>query len=178
MDTNTKKHGLFIAAILLLVLVLSGYIFTQEKIRNSDTTTILRTVPVDPRDLLRGEYVTLRYEIASDRQVQEAISLLSGEKAVCIGLVEDQFGVSSVSEVLPGACHDLVVGLFITGEVQGQSVRFPDIEQYFVPEGTGLGIERLRSEISVEVSLLAGQARVLQLLDAQFEPINPGNYVD
>lgn len=178
MDSGNKKHGLFLGALLLLVVVLSGYILTQEQIRNSDETTILRTMPIDPRDLLRGEYVTLRYEIARDEQVQEVVSQSGGEKSVCIGLIEDQVGVASVSDVYPGVCSSNDEGLWISGEINGRGVRFPEIEQYFVPEGTGLGIERLRSDVSVEISLLNGRARVLRLLDANFEPIDPEDYLE
>jgi len=55
----------------LLVLVLAlqtawilATTFTQERALASGTVITLETVPVDPRDLLRGDYITLGYKIS------------------------------------------------------------------------------------------------------------------
>ena len=50
--------------ILLQVLSLVGFVIYQENLKGTGRKIILQTIPVDPRDLLRGEYVDLRYEIS------------------------------------------------------------------------------------------------------------------
>ena len=41
-----------------------GMVVRQETVLASGRTILLETVPVDPRDLLRGDYVLLRYKIS------------------------------------------------------------------------------------------------------------------
>ncbi len=60
---KNKKHLAFLAAIILFVIVLASGVYTQEDLRRNGQQVILSTVPVDPRDLLRGDYVDLAYEI-------------------------------------------------------------------------------------------------------------------
>lgn len=60
---NNKKHLAFFSAIAIFVIVLGTGVFMQENLRRNGQQVILATVPVDPRDFLRGDYVDLAYEI-------------------------------------------------------------------------------------------------------------------
>src|SRR5436190_20303344 len=56
--------------LLILILALQtawilGTTFTQERALETGTLISLETVPVDPRDLLRGDYVILNYKIST-----------------------------------------------------------------------------------------------------------------
>src|SRR4051794_471907 len=56
--------------LLLLVIGLQtawilGMTITQERALATGTLISLETVPVDPRDMLRGDYVTLSYKISN-----------------------------------------------------------------------------------------------------------------
>jgi uncharacterized membrane-anchored protein len=148
----------------------------QESIVQNGETTILRTLPIDPRDLLRGEYVILRYALTRDEQVRTVASQMSNTGSVYIGLTEDANGVASVTSA--SADKQSVGDLWITATVKNGRVSIPEIEQYFVPEGAGKDIERLGTSISVEVAIKNGNARVIQLLDEDLNPINPEDYLD
>ena len=50
--------------IILQILSLVVFVIYQESLKDTGTKVVLQTIPVDPRDLLRGEYVALRYEIS------------------------------------------------------------------------------------------------------------------
>ena len=60
-----KVKRLFIVVIALQVVFLLGIVGYRETILTLGRTAVLQTVPVDPRDLFRGEFVVLRYEITT-----------------------------------------------------------------------------------------------------------------
>ncbi len=157
-----------------LVLVLVGYAFIQERIISTGTEVILATVPVDPRDLFRGEYVILRYEIETHPLVRSAIerdaSLVNGS-TLYVRLSVDARNIATVAEVQK-VRPDLSRGLWLRGQVDNRGVRFPHLEQYFVPEGAGIPIERLGRDVYVKVRVLSGEARVTGLLDRDLNDID------
>lgn len=59
-----RRRILFWALVAVQALVPLGLIGWNELALASGTEVTLRTVPVDPIDLFRGRYVTLRYEIS------------------------------------------------------------------------------------------------------------------
>ena len=62
---SSKLKRLFIVVIAIQIVFLFGLVGYRETILALGRTAVLRTVPVDPRDLFKGEYVTLRYEIST-----------------------------------------------------------------------------------------------------------------
>lgn len=54
-----------VVAALFQTIVLAGMIEGRASILRNGTEVVLETVPVDPRDLLRGRYVVLSYEISN-----------------------------------------------------------------------------------------------------------------
>jgi len=59
------KRNLFILVLALQSAWVLYTVATQERALRSGTTILLETRPVDPRDLLRGDYVILNYKISS-----------------------------------------------------------------------------------------------------------------
>jgi len=174
---NKNKHLRFAGAIISIVLVVGGLIYQQEKILQEGSMTILETRPVDPRDLFRGEYVILRYAIENDEKIQEEVAKLKAGDTLFIKLVEDENGVASVSGVSDRS-PDSFEGLWIAGEINGGRVRFPSLEQFYVPEGAGRSIEDFRSDLHVEVVLNKGEARVVGLLDGSLNKIDPESFLE
>lgn len=168
-----KKHLPFVLAIAVLVCVLGGFVFYQHSIVSGGTVVTLETRPVDPRDLLRGEYVILWYAIENDEIVRDAIQ--KNDTKVYIRL-EQKEGVAKVVEATT-EYPDMSGAVWLTGEVQNGRVRFPDLEQYYVPEGAGKLIERMRSGLHVDVAINNGRARVVGLRNADLEPISAGDYI-
>jgi len=177
MTTDMSKQGMFIGAIAGLVLVLVGFISVQERVVQQGTEVILATRPVDPRDLFRGEYVILRYTIERDEQVRAALSADTDATRVYVRLVDDEQGIARV-----GAAQttrpDVSDGVWLEGAVVNGQARFPDLEQYFVPEGAGRPIERMRSGLHVRVRVLDGEGRVVGLLDEDLTAIDAAEYVE
>lgn len=177
MDMFNRKHVGFAVALSAIVLIVGGLIYQQERILRGGVVTILETRPVDPRDLFRGEYVILRYTIESDENIQEVASELQSGDQLYIKLIENEKGVASVAEVR-GSSPDSLEGLWIIGEVSGGRVRFPALEQFYVPEGTGRSVENFRGDLHVEIVLREGEARVVGLLDGSLNKINPASFLE
>ena len=59
------RGKLILIAVLVQVLILGWMAGEREWIVRTAPTVWLRTAPVDPRDLFRGDYVTLGYEIST-----------------------------------------------------------------------------------------------------------------
>ena len=54
----------FIAVALIQTAVLASMIYDRATILGTGTPVMLKTEPIDPRDLFRGDYVILNYEIS------------------------------------------------------------------------------------------------------------------
>ena len=172
-EKTMNKHKIFIGSIAFLLLALGGFVFVQERIVLMGTEVILETSPIDPRDLFRGEYVILRYEI--ERSNLFGSVSLRNDKIVYARLEVDDKNIASVAEVSTQK-PDFATALWLRGEATNRGVRFPDLEQYFVPEGAGIPIERLGSDVFARVRILDGDARVVGLLDKDLNEIDPYDY--
>ena len=153
-----KKHIFFIifACWAVIIMAFIGY---KQYTLSSGTKILLKTAPVDPRDVLRGDYVVLSYEISRlDLSEINANSLQfsGGDTAfVILEKGEKYWAPSGISKDRPSA--DVI---FIKGDVTSAygtylSMRY-GIENYFVPEGKGSEIEqyiRRGSTLDVEVSV-------------------------
>ena len=202
-----RVKRLFIVVIALQVVFLLGIVGYRESILTLGRTAVLQTVPVDPRDFLRGEYVVLRYEISvlgpvGNTLPAEDVPDLS-EKDRNGPPVEGETRPPRIFEFIPPSKYYLFLGeiregdtvyvglpgddddgtqmlyvqtggpspetdLFIKGRVtqkRGDTITVEyGIEQYFVPEGRGLEIERA-DDVKVRVSInRSGTAVIKELI--------------
>lgn len=122
-------------------------------------TVLLKVEPVDPRDLLRGDYVNLRY----------AINRIPGGQfppgqSVYATLVADpdgrHFHVGQFLHEPPAA------GLFIHGKTEGYGRATYGIESYYVQEGKGHEYESatLGGRLWAEVALSGDGSAALKHL--------------
>lgn len=151
-----KKKILVILIACMWVAVAAGFIASKQFTLKTGKTVVLETVPVDPRDLLRGDYVILSYKIG-----QLEFGNLNSEKKnynhgeiVYVGLVPKgkYWEAVSVSSKRPTESSTV----FIKGRItQGWGGRIGvnyGIESYFVPEGKGREFEQgLRRGSQVKV---------------------------
>ncbi len=164
---SATRRGMAAVAALWFV-VLGSMIVSNEIGLRTGREVLLKTVPVDPRDLFRGDYVVLSYDISRiDTRVPDAFSL-GAPIYVLLGLEGPYSVVSGIQHQPPKD------GLFLKGQVQevnGTTVRVQyGIESYFVPEGQGRRLERLRDHrLDVRASVdRTGTARIKAvLLDGQ-----------
>ena len=139
----------------------------------------LAVVPVDPADLFRGDFVTLSYPIS-----RIASTAVSGDhdftyaEPIYVSLADDGDGgwkATAIAHAPPAS------GVFLKGTVQDvgdggacagvsecmlYTVSY-NLEQWFVPEGTGHELEKLRNgqKLSVDVAVASdGRAALKRLL--------------
>ncbi|TSC63908.1 MAG: hypothetical protein G01um1014106_342 [Parcubacteria group bacterium Gr01-1014_106] len=138
------------------VAIIGGFILIKEYTLRSGQEVLLKVAPVDPRDLFRGDYVALRYDISSidPRSVTGGKELFEAGDRIYIGLrMEGKYATAvSIHKAVP---QD---SLFIRGTIEHASaenliVQY-GIESYFVPEGRGEEIEKhLGRNVDVKVSI-------------------------
>ena len=136
-------------AVIFQLAVLVGMIVGKTVPFIGARTVLLQVVPVDPRDIFRGDYVTLGYDI---NRVSGG-NFRSGD-TVYASIVPDadgrHFHASVFSSQRPGS------GVFIQGTARGYGQATYGIESYYVQEGTGHDYEaavrskRLWAEIALD----------------------------
>ncbi len=122
---------------------------------------LIAVIPVDPRDLLRGDYVRLNYEISSlpSSLVQEPDRVASGA-TVYVTLERQEppedgkWSAAAISTVRPAASgtDDRIVlrGLTKSWGREGRIMLDYGIDSYFVPENTGGDLEKAAREGTVK----------------------------
>jgi len=129
--------------IFLWLIIISGFVLTQQFTLLMGKEVLLKTVPVDPRDFLRGDYVILNYEIAQISNEDFAYN-----STVYVSLNTDDNNIGYVKDISYNKPSD---NLYLKGKVGGCNTILPmfrnskcvnfGIESYFVKEGTGKNLE-------------------------------------
>jgi uncharacterized membrane-anchored protein len=173
-----------LAALLLCGLILAMVYQRAEILRNGQEVR-LETVPVDPRDLFRGDYVVLDYRISSVDLPKGATSDFRRGQKVFVTLRPNETGkaravaISSERPAVSGA--DIVIRGTVTASsacsfneagirdcksgTRAVLVKY-GLESYFVPQGQGKNIEateKARLEIVAAVTP-SGQSAIKRLL--------------
>ncbi len=107
----------------------------------------LKTVPVDPRDILRGDYVVLAYEISTAVAPEGETEgwYFQQNQVVFVSLEQrgGEWAIAAVDYAPPDR------GLYLRGRVRtaaGSRLQIAyGIESYFVPEGEGKRYEEARN---------------------------------
>lgn len=174
-------------AFALATLVLVGFpawmILDRAAILRDGTEIVLKTAPVDPRDLMRGDYVRLRYEEISnvdgslfeddlpahDRPVKLWLTLhtggdgLAAVKAVSVEKPVNRAPGETLLRSKPTRLSRSGSSETVAGQL---SLRF-GIERYYVPEGEGLEIEAARNQERTTVALRIsdkGEAQIARIM--------------
>lgn len=183
MNTRAMTRIFVPMAVALHVLVLAWMAGEREWILRTGQVVYLRTAPIDPRDLFRGDYIALQYEINTVR--------VEGLGPAAAGTVPDRsrhaivytrlrpageglYEAAGASTTRPGE------GPFIRGRTEdmwrlawrgrsdGTAVKY-GIEQLFVEQGAGRAIEerrgtrnQLQVPMEVEVALSPGGTAVIR----------------
>ncbi|MBI2170434.1 MAG: GDYXXLXY domain-containing protein [Chloroflexi bacterium] len=177
----SKRARLAFAAIVLFqLLFLAGLAAYNEVTLRTGQVVVLQTVPVDPRDLFRGDYVVLRYEISRlDKAAVSGVYSVSAPGQTAYVLLEQQGEVWKPRAVARDAAAQWDV--FIKGTVTRiGDPRTPGafleveygIENYFLPEGRGRAIETAQ-DIKAEVSINRFGDAVLKGLIVDGKPFTP-----
>jgi uncharacterized membrane-anchored protein len=132
------RRVLFLIGLLLELVAVFGLFLPYVWLASSGTLISLRTVPVDPRSIFRGDYVTLSYEAGADIQLPAAMEGVNPPTYVVLERRGDVFERVRVSEGKP----PLQAGqACLRGYPSWNGITFPDIAQFFVEEETGRQFE-------------------------------------
>jgi len=144
---------LFWAIVLAQAVFLLGWAGYHEYVRQHALVIVLKGRPVDPQDLLRGDFMILRYDIST-------ASLPPGTAAGSeVWVLLEKKGayhevVRAATEPLAAGTGQVLVrgdlGYTWTSGAPGSDIRY-GIEKYFVPEGKGTPRFKLM-EVEVSVS--------------------------
>ena len=155
-----NKKIIFIVVSFLWIAVAVGLIISKQHIIRTGKTVLLETVPVDPRDFLRGDYVILRYKISTLdlQQIQSEKSYYGRGERVYVRLEpKERFWEAAAVKTKRSVSDN---GVYIKARVKycyNKKLELNyGIESYFVPEGEGKDIEKnMRgNKSSVEVEAL------------------------
>jgi uncharacterized membrane-anchored protein len=138
----TRRKSFLILMAVWSALILS-YCAYKESVLRFGNTAVLEIIPSDPRDIFRGDYIILDYKIS-----RAGNGNISAGDVVYVPLIKDGnfHKAGDISFTKPKS------GLFIKGTVRGQTgnpaIEY-GIENYFVPEGKGRELERIRNSGSL-----------------------------
>lgn len=164
-----KKAYALLAVCLLQVGVLATEYLGAVAPHWSGNTVKLKTVPVDPRSLFRGNYVRLKYAISTlPGRLYRGERVLRENERVYVLLERDDQGVSTASRVVLRQPRE---GRFIRGRIKRRHSGTDEltlkygIEAYFAPRHEAKSLERrLRAGTIAEVSLADNGRAALQSL--------------
>ncbi|WP_153771124.1 GDYXXLXY domain-containing protein [Labrenzia sp. CE80] len=142
-------------------------------VQMTGTEVTLEVRPVDPRDLLRGDYVIINLAITRlDAGLTKSGETLSLGSKVYVSVDADGDGLSQPTLIT--ADRSVAGPLAIAGIVRSVSDEAVmvdyDLDAFYVPEGTGLEIERMDSSRIRLVARIADDGRSLPvrlLVDGQ-----------
>jgi uncharacterized membrane-anchored protein len=159
MKTSTQR--ILIGAALALVLVAVNYsILAKERIRTQGQRIYLQLAPVDPRSLMQGDYMSLRFDIAERIEAARSLEMDYRDHAA---LVIAANGVATLNEPLdapgPRIRYRLRQGRVWLGT-----------NAYFFEEGTAGRYERARyGEFRLDAE--SGEAVLVGMADEDLKPL-------
>ncbi|MCB9359592.1 GDYXXLXY domain-containing protein [Candidatus Woesearchaeota archaeon] len=141
----------------LLLIIISFILFLSWPLLTG-TTVELATRPVDPFDILRGQYMTIGYEISTIPG-----SFNQGD-IVYVSLEPDNEGIWRLTDA---STQKPDKGVFIKGTMDGNNrVRY-GIEQFFFERNADVPTRDITVEVKIDSQ---GNARIVQLLQNR-EPV-------
>ncbi|MGH6762937.1 MAG: GDYXXLXY domain-containing protein [Phyllobacterium sp.] len=173
----TTSRKIFAAALLVAVLQSSALYAMIEKraaILRDGKTIVLLTEPVDPRDLLRGDYVRLGYDISSvpgeafpshDPEIPTGSDVYVSVKPDASG--QFQFARAAFRPLEKLADGEVMLKgktvFGITGDLPANIPVLYGIERYYVPEGEGMAIEEAQRERRIEAVIAVSEEGAAQI---------------
>jgi uncharacterized membrane-anchored protein len=146
-----RQKWLSLLAVVVIQTVFIGYVvFDKEQHLQHGAVVKLQLAPVDPRSLLQGDYVRLRYEISD-------VGNWNDQGNVQVILRKDKEGVYRFAGIysINGKRDEQYVrqegDVLLNGKMKGDSIIY-GIESYFIPEGTGMNVQERARYAYVRVS--------------------------
>ena len=187
-----------LAVLALLIgqsLFLGAMVFDRVSLLRSENVVTLKTAPVDPRDIFRGDYVILSYDIARIRLADvDGDDDFGYDDGIFVELAPDGETWNAVAIwrenrepqeghlIIRGQVNSIVGETRPTGIPERDSTPCPNcgtvgvdygIESYFVPEGEGRELENIRNDgkLTVDVALGKDGTPAIKQLRIDGEPV-------
>lgn len=173
-------HGLLLV-VLLQTLALAWMVIDRSLILKQGAEVLLKVRPVDPRDLFRGDFVILDYEISwlGPDIIGQDHEYLKYDM-IYVALKKQPDGLWKAVSAHPSYIQEDDQTVIIKGRVRstkipwrqpvGSQQRVPcpkpcngirvayGIENYFVPEGEGRMLEKLRNQSRMDILAAVGSS--------------------
>ena len=180
-----SKRSKFLLALFVPILILMGLLYKPLLAFTVGETITVKTVPVDPRDLLYGDYVYLELDINNVREdklseelkakiakVEQDDGIFAGARVITVYAVleegEDAYTVQSVSSQKPES------GIYLKGKINsGYTIVNRtyyyidyDLNRFYVEENTGRELEKqsARGELSLVLKVAEGYALIENII--------------
>ena len=153
----TRIHTKLILLVSILTLVLLGMVGIRQYTLSSGTVVELETVPIDPRSLFRGDFARLDFKISQLSGTEFVAGFETGDTVyVLLDRSNVAASITSLHKEWPETETDQVVmkGRIYRATKNTLRIRY-GIENFFVPEGKGIELERPDPSrtITVEVAV-------------------------
>ncbi len=154
-------------------LIIGIFSITQEITLRNGKIVLLKTIPIDPVDIFRGEYVALSYNISFVNTLIYGINSESLEynQRVFVILDIDSSGNASITDI---SLQRPDTTLYIAGRFIGrryieetdntQATISYGIENWFVAEGRGRALERYQGDVVAEVAIGTRGSAIIRAL--------------
>jgi len=156
-------RSLFVFIIAVVVLAYVNFeIYQKEQLLTEGTTIFLELAPVDPRSLIQGDYMVLRYKIARLEALYEA----KQDGYLVIERNEDQ--IAQFKRIYDENTALEAGSLLLRFRKRGSEIRL-GAESFFFQEGHAKDYENARyGELKVTPS---GESVLVGLRDAELKPL-------
>ena len=180
---KARERPLLAAAVAVQAAVLLSMAATHAATLWFGETVLVRVVPVDPRDLFRGDYVVLSYEFS--RVPDEGIEGIAGSAVRTDGFLDFQehVGRTVYVSLVPEpdgkhlkrakmSIHKPAKGPFLRGRIAGWDRIEYGIEAFYLQEGRGLDYEKAvqNKRLSAELAVTADGTAALRALHIADSP--------
>ena len=175
MEDKKPPLKALLAVIWILVVFVVWFVAIEEYTLQTGEEVYLETMPVDPRDPLRWDYVILRYEIERNEKIDEIVRInnLQQWDTIYMSLEQDDAWVWIISSV---SISEPNLWLFIRWKIDKWNSIDLWIWKYFVPEGTGKEIEKVRNNMQVFTVIDKYGTAKIKGLYYDWEKIDPDTF--
>ncbi len=176
MPITLSRNTKFIAAVSIQLIIIAVLILSKLSVSAAGTEVLLQIEPVDPRDLLRGDYATFSYSVSFiEPGLVMAETVREGETVYVVLRRHGRlWEAAKVTKEKPGDDEVFLKGKVAEPGLQNWRRRGTSlhiiygIEEYFIPEGKGAGIGRWRMADNMAVAKVAvdqnGEAVLKEIL--------------
>ncbi len=150
---------------LLQTAALAAIVYGRVTLLANGREIVTEVIPVDPRDLFRGDYVVLGYAFGN-REIPVPVGTVQGDKVYVTlkpaGAEQWEVVGTSATHAEPADAAQVVLKGIVSyvsqpvgAELPNASIRY-GIESYFVPEGTGIALENQVRDKKISAVLAVG----------------------